>query len=40
MRQIKEALHLPKGTKMGTDLHYRCFKCLYGEGDEDDGISE
>ena len=33
--KIKNALHLPKSTKTGTDLHYRCFRCLYG-GDEDE----
>ena len=34
--QIKEDLHLPRGTKTGTDSHYRCFHCLYGKDDEDD----
>jgi hypothetical protein len=34
--EIKETLHLPKGTKTGSDPHYRCFKCIHGEGDESD----
>ena len=33
--EIKDALHLPKKTKLGSDPHYRCFTCLYGK-DEDD----
>jgi hypothetical protein len=28
--QIKQALRLPPNTKLGTDPHYRCFTCLYG----------
>ena len=34
--EIKETLHLPKGTKRGPDPHYQCFKCVHGEGNEDD----
>ncbi len=34
--QIRNALHLPKNTKLGTDPHYRCFTCLYGSDDDDD----
>jgi hypothetical protein len=33
--QIKKELHLPKSTKTGTDPHYRCFQCLYGNDDDD-----
>ena len=29
--QIKTTLHLPPNTKPGTDIHYRCFLCLYGD---------
>jgi hypothetical protein len=32
--QIKDALHLPKSTKLATDGHYRCFACLWKD-DED-----
>ena len=34
--QIKDALHLPKKTKLGTDPHYRCFRCLYGSDVDDE----
>jgi hypothetical protein len=34
--EIKEALHLPKKTKLGGDPHYRCFFCLYGNDVDDD----
>ncbi len=34
--QIKEALHLLQGTKVGTDPHYRCFRCLYADDMDDD----
>jgi hypothetical protein len=34
--QIKGALRLPAKTKTGTDPHYKCHHCLYGEGNEDD----
>ena len=27
---IKDELHLPKKTTLGTDPHYRCFTCLHG----------
>jgi len=27
---IKDELHLPKKTTLGTDPHYRCSTCLYG----------
>lgn len=36
VKQIKDALHLPKNTEIGTDPHYRCSKCLYGTGNEED----
>ncbi len=36
VKQIKEALHLPEITEIGTDPHYRCSKCLYGTGNEED----
>ena len=29
--QIKKALHLGKKVKIGTDLHYRCPRCLRGK---------
>lgn len=32
--KIKYELHLPKGTKLGTDAHYRCYRCLNGADDE------
>lgn len=34
--KIKEELGLPKKTKTGPDSHYRCFKCIHGDGDESD----
>jgi hypothetical protein len=34
--QIKDALRLPAKTKVGTDLHYKCSRCLYGEDTDDD----
>lgn len=34
--KIKEELQLPKNTKTGPDPHYQCFKCVHGEGNEDD----
>jgi hypothetical protein len=33
--KIKEELHLPKKTALGTDSHYRCFTCLHGSEDEE-----
>jgi len=33
--KIKEELHLPKKTKVGTDPHYRCFHCQWGNVDDD-----
>jgi hypothetical protein len=36
--QIKDALHLPSKTKTGTDPHYKCFKCLYGNDVDDDDL--
>jgi hypothetical protein len=27
---------LPKSTKMDSDQHYKCFRCLYGRDDDDD----
>jgi len=38
--QIKDALHLLTNTKLGTDPHYRCFRCLYGSDDDDDSDME
>jgi hypothetical protein len=38
--QIKEEMHLPKGTKTGPDSHYRCFGCLYGSDEDDDSDFE
>lgn len=38
--KIKNTLHLPKSTKTGTDLHYRCFHCLYGDAEDDDSDFE
>jgi len=38
--QIKNTLHLPKSTKPGADLHYRCFRCLYGSEVDDDSDFE
>ena len=32
---IKDELHLPKKTMLGTDPHYRCFTCLHGTDDEE-----
>ena len=34
--QIKEELHLPKQTSLGTDPHYRCFRCLHGNADDEE----
>jgi hypothetical protein len=36
VQKIMQALHLPKNAQLGTDAHYRCFKCVHGEGNEDD----
>jgi len=36
MAQIKKELQLPKNTKTGTDLHYKCFRCLSGSEQDDD----
>lgn len=33
---IKDELHLPKQTTLGTDPHYRCFRCLHGAEDDDE----
>ena len=30
---IKDELHLPKTTTLGTDPHYRCYACLHGRTD-------
>jgi len=32
---IKDELHLPKQTMLGTDPHYQCFACLHGAADEE-----
>jgi hypothetical protein len=34
---IRHDLHLPMKVKLGSDLHYRCARCLYGDDDKDDG---
>jgi len=28
---IRKEFHLPKQTSLGTDSHYRCHRCLYGQ---------
>jgi hypothetical protein len=33
---IKDELHLPKRTTLGTDPHYRCSTCLYGNAEDED----
>lgn len=33
--KIKRELHLPKRTMLGRDPHYRCFRCLHGNAEED-----
>ena len=33
---IKNELHLPKQTSLGTDPHYRCFRCLHGDAHEEE----
>lgn len=33
---IRNELHLPKQTSLGTDPHYRCSQCLHGNADEED----
>jgi hypothetical protein len=33
---IKNELHLPKQTSLGTDPHYRCFRCLHGNAHEEE----
>jgi hypothetical protein len=33
---IKKELHLPKQTALGTDPHYRCSTCLYGNADDEE----
>ena len=32
----REELRLPKNTILGTDSHYRCFRCLYGHDVDDE----
>jgi hypothetical protein len=36
--EIKEVLNLPNQARLGSDPHYRCWTCLYGnqEGDDDE----
>lgn len=36
VEQIRKALHLPKKSKVDTDEHYRCSKCLCGNTEEVD----
>jgi len=36
VKEILRELHLPKNTELDEDYHYRCFKCQYGEHDDDD----
>jgi len=33
---IKNELHLPKQTSLGTDPHYRCFHSLHGNANEEE----
>jgi hypothetical protein len=33
---IKNELHLPKQTSLGTDAHYRCFHCLHGNAKDEE----
>jgi len=33
---IKKELRLPKQTSLGADPHYRCFKCLHGNADDEE----
>ena len=33
---IRNELHLPKQTSLGTDSHYRCFHCLHGNADDEE----
>jgi len=33
---IKKELRLPKQTSLGTDPHYRCSTCLYGNADDEE----
>jgi hypothetical protein len=40
IEKIKNTLHLPSDTKTGTDQHYRCFTCLYGNDVDDDSEME
>ena len=34
--EIKKQLSLPKQTSLGTDPHYRCFRCLHGNADDEE----
>lgn len=34
--QIKKQLYLPRQTSLGTDPHYRCFRCLHGSPDDEE----
>jgi hypothetical protein len=36
VRKILSQLHLPTNTKLDTDYHYRCSRCLYGAHDYDE----
>lgn len=36
VREIISEMNLPADTLTGTDSHYRCFRCLYGTGDDED----
>jgi hypothetical protein len=33
--EIKKALRLPKQISVGTDAHYRCFRCLHAADEEE-----
>ena len=33
---IKKELRLPKQTSLGTDPHYRCFRCLHGDANDEE----
>jgi hypothetical protein len=36
VKAIIRELHLPKGTNLDGDYHYRCSVCLYGSDDDDE----
>jgi hypothetical protein len=36
VKEILRELHLPKGTNLDGDFHYRCSVCQYGSDDDDE----